>query len=119
MAQTHTRKAYCSFCCVDPDSLVGYRLSTFPCRNEQLMASTKKPQDFEQSLAQLEGIVERMEQADLPIEEALKAFEQGINLTRQCQSILDQAEQKVEKLVEQQGQLVAEPFDEDTAQKEG
>lgn len=77
------------------------------------MARTRKTPDFEHSLAELEALVERMEQGDLPIEEALKAFEAGVKLTRECQSILDQAEQKVQMLVEQQGELRTEPFQSD------
>ncbi|GGB98750.1 exodeoxyribonuclease 7 small subunit [Marinobacterium zhoushanense] len=77
------------------------------------MARTAKTPDFEQSLAQLEAVVERMEQGDLPIEEALKAFEQGVKLTRECQSILDQTEQKVQVLIEQQGEFKARPFAEE------
>ncbi|NVK00100.1 MAG: exodeoxyribonuclease VII small subunit, partial [Oceanospirillaceae bacterium] len=56
----------------------------------------KKPSaDFETSLKRLETLVTQMEQGDMPIEDALKAFEEGIGLTRECQTILDQAEQKV------------------------
>jgi len=74
------------------------------------MARTRKTPDFEHSLTELEALVERMEQGDLPIEEALKAFEEGVKLTRECQAILDQAEQKVQLLIEQQGELRAQPF---------
>lgn len=77
------------------------------------MARTRKAPDFEQSLTQLEAVVERMEQGDLPIEEALKAFEEGVKLTRECQEILDQTEQKVQVLVEQQGEMKARPFQEE------
>jgi len=77
------------------------------------MARTAKTPDFEHSLAQLEAVVERMEQGDLPIEEALKAFEEGVKLTRECQGILDQTEQKVQMLIEQQGEFKARPFNEE------
>ncbi|GAA0696605.1 exodeoxyribonuclease VII small subunit [Marinobacterium maritimum] len=76
------------------------------------MASKPKTPDFEQSLQQLEGLVEQLEQGDLPIEEALKAFEQGIRLTRDCQTILQQAEQKVQLLTEQDGEIHASDFPE-------
>ncbi|GAA0793924.1 exodeoxyribonuclease VII small subunit [Marinobacterium sediminicola] len=76
------------------------------------MASKSKTPDFEQSLQQLEGLVEQLEQGDLPIEEALKAFEQGIRLTRDCQTILQQAEQKVQLLTEQDGEIHASDFPE-------
>ncbi|SEG81361.1 exodeoxyribonuclease VII small subunit [Marinobacterium lutimaris] len=77
------------------------------------MARTRKAPDFEQSLSQLEAVVERMEQGDLPIEEALKAFEEGVKLTRECQDILQQTEQKVQVLVEQQGEMKTRPFQEE------
>jgi len=54
---------------------------------------------LEQSLQELEEIVERLESGDLPLEEALKQFEHGVKLTRTCQTILKQAEQKVEILL--------------------
>jgi exodeoxyribonuclease VII small subunit len=54
--------------------------------------------DFEAAMAELEGLVERMESGDLPLEETLKQFERGVTLTRQCQEALKQAEQKVQVL---------------------
>ena len=46
-------------------------------------------------MAELEAIVERLEHGDLPLEESLKQFERGVELTRTCQAALKQAEQKV------------------------
>ena len=66
---------------------------------------------FEQSLAELETLVQQMESGDMSLEESLKAFEQGIKLTRSCQKALTDAEQKVQKLLEQNGELTTEPFD--------
>ena len=54
--------------------------------------------DFEESLKQLEDIVNKMEQGQLSLEQSLGAFEQGVQLTRQCQNTLKQAEQRVAKL---------------------
>jgi exodeoxyribonuclease VII small subunit len=54
--------------------------------------------DFEAAMAELESLVERMEAGDLPLEETLKQFERGVTLTRQCQSALKEAEQKVQIL---------------------
>ncbi len=67
--------------------------------------------DFEKSLANLEQLVEQMEAGDLSLEESLKAFESGIKLTRQCQTALDKAEQKVQILLGQDGEIVAQDFD--------
>jgi exodeoxyribonuclease VII small subunit len=67
--------------------------------------------DFEAALAELEGLVERMEQGEISLEESLKDFERGIALTRQCQQALKQAEQKVQRLTTDQTGL--EAFDSD------
>jgi len=75
------------------------------------MATKKKAVDFEQSLAALEALVIRMEKGDLSLEESLKAFEEGIRLTRECQSRLAAAEQQVQVLMEEQGELRLESFD--------
>ncbi|MET4160801.1 exodeoxyribonuclease VII small subunit [Marinobacterium sp. MBR-111] len=66
--------------------------------------------DFEHALSELESLVVRLEQGDLPIEEALASFEQGVRLTRECQTILQQAEQKVQLLTEQDGEIHANDF---------
>ena len=55
----------------------------------------KKTPQLEQSLDSLEALVERMESGELTLEESLQAFEQGVKLTRECQQVLSQAEQKV------------------------
>ena len=67
--------------------------------------------NFEKSLAELEQLVEEMEQGDLPLEDALKHFEKGIALASSCQQALQKAEQKVEQLVEKNGELLEKPFD--------
>ena len=68
---------------------------------------------FEASLEELEKIVERMESGDQSLEESLKDFERGVTLTKACQSMLKNAEQKVEKLVKEHGELKTEPLSED------
>lgn len=60
--------------------------------------------NFEEALVSLETLVAAMEEGELSLEESLKAFEQGIKLTRECQAALVQAEQKVQLLVKD-GQL--------------
>ncbi|MGD8977161.1 MAG: exodeoxyribonuclease VII small subunit [Gammaproteobacteria bacterium] len=69
--------------------------------------------DFESAIAELESLVATMEEGDLPLEEALKQFERGVTLTRQCQQALEQAEQKVEILMEKAGAVEPERFDPD------
>ncbi|BAN46425.1 Exodeoxyribonuclease 7 small subunit [compost metagenome] len=77
------------------------------------MARKKATPDFEQSLADLQTLVERLESGELSLEDSLGAFEQGIRLTRECQAALNQAEQKVQILLERDGQLEEAPFDAD------
>ncbi|MFW1676581.1 exodeoxyribonuclease VII small subunit [Pontibacter sp. JAM-7] len=76
------------------------------------MPRKKNAPDFEHSLTALETLVTQMEQGDLSLEEALKAFEDGVQLTRQCQEVLNEAEQKVQFLVEKNGELTTQPFTE-------
>jgi len=73
----------------------------------------KRPQtpQFEQSLQELEALVEKMEQGDLSLEESLQHFERGVQLTRACQQALKEAEQKVETLLKKNGQEEIVPFD--------
>ncbi len=65
---------------------------------------------FEGSLAELEQLVAQLEQGDISLEESLKAFERGVNLTRTCQKALQEAEQKVQILIEKNGTQTLEPF---------
>jgi exodeoxyribonuclease VII small subunit len=74
------------------------------------LARDSQPPDFEASLNELEKLVERLEQGDLPLEEALKTFERGVELTRHCQTSLKAAQQKVEILLKRSGQNEVEPF---------
>jgi exodeoxyribonuclease VII small subunit len=76
-----------------------------------LVRDSKAP-DFEQALAELEGLVERLERGDLPLDEALKAFERGVALTRQCHASLQAAQQKVEILLKRGARAEVEPFEE-------
>lgn len=77
------------------------------------MARKKAAPDFEHSLAELQTLVERLESGELSLEDSLTAFEQGIGLTRECQAALAQAEQKVQILLERDGELQPTPFDTD------
>ena len=78
------------------------------------MARKKNTPDFEQSLADLQALVERLENGELSLEDSLTTFEQGIRLSRECQSALQQAEQKVQILLERDGELAEAPFTTDT-----
>ena len=59
----------------------------------------EKTQTFEASLKELEKIVRRLEDGDLPLEESLKLFESGVKLSRECQERLNQAERRIEVLM--------------------
>jgi exodeoxyribonuclease VII small subunit len=72
--------------------------------------TNKKSFPFEATLEKLESIVEKMEQGDMSLEDSLKAFEQGIQLTRSCQKALVEAEQQVQLLLQENGQLQATEF---------
>lgn len=76
------------------------------------MASAKKL-NLEKSLADLEDLVEELETGDLPLETAMKKFEQGIKLTRGCQTALKEAEQKVQILLKSAGSEALAEFEVD------
>jgi exodeoxyribonuclease VII small subunit len=74
--------------------------------------STKQAIDLEKALGDLESLVEELESGDLPLEKAMQKFEDGIKLTRSCQSALKDAEQKVEVLLKSAGgEEALEDFD--------
>ncbi|HRO66468.1 MAG TPA: exodeoxyribonuclease VII small subunit [Pseudobdellovibrionaceae bacterium] len=69
--------------------------------------------DFEKKLGRLEEIVTKMEKGELALEDSLKLFEEGVSLSRECQSRLNEAEEKVKKLIGfgMDGKPVTEPFE--------
>jgi exodeoxyribonuclease VII small subunit len=73
----------------------------------------KEPKvDFERSLARLEQVVKRLESPDLSLDDAMKLFEEGVKLSRECQKQLEEAEARVEILMKKaDGKFVAEPFE--------
>jgi len=72
-----------------------------------------QPPSFEESLNELESLVETLERGELSLEESLKTFERGVELTRTCQQALQEAEQKVEILSGKEADADLEPFDSD------
>ena len=68
---------------------------------------------FEDNLNRLEEIVRRMESGELSLEDSLKAFEEGIKLSRLCGKKLDEAERRIETLLQQDGKFTIHPFPED------
>lgn len=67
--------------------------------------------DFENALSRLEAIVGQLEKGELPLEQALQLFEEGMNISRFCNDKLSEAERKVEILMKnKEGKLVEQPF---------
>ena len=79
------------------------------------MPKTNEP-DFEKALAELETLVARLEHGDLPLEESLRTFERGVVLTRQCQTALQAAHQKVEILIKRGAEAAVVPLNEPGAE---
>ena len=75
------------------------------------MAKKPKAFNFEKSLAELETLVETMENGEISLEDSLKHFERGISLTRACQQALEEADQKVKILMEKDGSPSLENFE--------
>jgi exodeoxyribonuclease VII small subunit len=65
---------------------------------------------FEKAMARLEEIVQSLEKGDIPLEDSLKIFEEGIKLSQVCMAKLDEAEKKVEILMKDKGKTILKPF---------
>ena len=74
---------------------------------------TEAGPDFEKTLAELEKLVVNLEEGDLSLDESLSGFKQGIELTRQCQAVLDNAQQTVEQLLDTEDEDSLKPFEPD------
>lgn len=85
-------------------------------RPDEAAAGEGSEGGFEQALERLEEIVERMEHGDLPLEEAMKLFEEGVKLGQACQKRLDEADRKITLLLEKaDGELEEQAFDAESA----
>jgi exodeoxyribonuclease VII small subunit len=81
--------------------------------------ATKRPNDFEKSFQNLEKIVQRLESEEMPLDESLQLFEEGIRLSRFCHQRLEEVEKKIELiLADAKGQPVTEPFEADDDEDE-
>jgi len=69
--------------------------------------------DFEKALAELESLVEQLESGDLSLDQSLQQFKRGVELTRHCQGVLEQAQQTVEQLLDPADESSAVPFEPD------
>ena len=73
-----------------------------------LMATKQQTEfNFEEALEELERLVSSMEEGEISLEDSMKAFEKGIKLTRECQTALQKAEQKVQILLNESGETQA------------
>lgn len=78
--------------------------------------SSKKNPSFEARLAELETIVEQLDAEDVPLEQAIGFYEQGIKLSGELNQTLDEVQRRIEILTQnEQGDLVTQPFEEDEA----
>jgi exodeoxyribonuclease VII small subunit len=78
------------------------------------MATRARPNEFEKAFQQLEKIVQRLEGEELPLDDSLQLFEEGIRLSRFCHQRLEEVEKKIELiLADAKGQPVTEPFEEE------
>ncbi|ABC77663.1 exodeoxyribonuclease VII small subunit [Syntrophus aciditrophicus] len=73
---------------------------------------------FEEAMAKLEALVRKMETGDMTLEESLKAFEEGIRLSRLCASRLDDAERRVEMLIAENSNVTVQPLRENGEKNE-
>jgi len=74
---------------------------------------SKDKAGFEQALGELETLIEQLESGELSLDQSLTQFKRGVELTRHCQGILDQAQQVVEQLIDPDDESSAVPFESD------
>lgn len=65
---------------------------------------------FEEALKRLEEVVQKLEDGDVPLEEAIDLFQEGMALSKRCSQQLDKAEQRIEMLMEENGEWTKKPF---------
>jgi len=76
--------------------------------------ATRRPNEFEKAFQNLEKIVQRLEGEEMPLDESLQLFEEGIRLSRFCHQRLEEVEKKIELiLADAKGQPVTEPFEDE------
>ncbi len=75
------------------------------------MADKPKTLNFEKHLKELEALVSQLEAGDMSLEDSLKAYERGVELTRLCQGALEEAQLRIQKVVESNGEITSTPLD--------
>lgn len=81
--------------------------------NAKAKGAPGEPVSFEAAIDELERIVARLESGDVPLEQAIELFQEGMKLSHLCSQKLDQVERKIEMLVEDEGGLTKKPFAEE------
>jgi exodeoxyribonuclease VII small subunit len=76
-------------------------------------SKTTELPDFEKALEELESLVEQLESGELTLDQSLQQFKRGVELTRHCQGVLEQAQQVVEQLIEPEDETSAAPLERD------
>lgn len=76
-------------------------------------SKTTELPDFEKALEELESLVEQLESGELTLDQSLQQFKRGVELTRHCQGVLEQAQQVVEQLIEPDDESSAAPLERD------
>lgn len=74
------------------------------------LVSKEQEQTFEEAMEKLEVIVKQLENGDVPLEQAIQLFQEGMNLSKICHDKLQKVEQQVNLLLEENGKIVEEPF---------
>ena len=87
-------------------------------RKQQFGSGTPESPTFEQNLNRLEAIVKKLEESELPLEESLTLFEEGMALSEGCRKQLEEAEHRVEILSKRAGSVIAKPMDDEAADEE-
>src|SRR5436853_5136804 len=103
--------------------LTRYQGSRFGAGTKSVISqpmAVRRSNDFEKAFQQLEKIVQRLESEELPLDESLQLFEEGIRLSRFCNQKLEEVEKKIELILsDAKGQPRVEPFEEAELDAEG
>jgi exodeoxyribonuclease VII small subunit len=76
---------------------------------------TKKEVSFEEAMRELEAIVEKLEEGDVPLEEAISHYKEGMKLSKLCHDKLTNVEEEMEKILKENGELESFAIQEDEA----
>ncbi len=71
----------------------------------------EKNRSFEENLKKFEDILESLEEGELTLEETIRKYEEGSELSKLCTKELESAQKKIEKIIEKDGKIMSEPFE--------